>query len=86
MKAYRCWIKRSPDLGAGIVLAPNAGIARYVTAVSAAECGYVPRPSPHLIQAHRAPEYDYIHGMKPRHPYAEDWAVSQINSPIAKAP
>jgi len=57
-RAFRCWIKDAEDLGAGIVGATSADKARYGVALSAAEVGYIPNPSPCFIRCVRAPEYD----------------------------
>ena len=58
-RAYRCWIAGNEDLGFAYTLADNADKARYAIALSAADAGYLPKPSPHLTRCRRCPEHDW---------------------------
>jgi len=57
-RAYRCWLADHPDLGCAFTLAINADKARYSTARSAFDAGYITRPSPHFVRCRRCPEHD----------------------------
>jgi len=58
-RAYRCWVPGQEDLGFAYTLAVNADRARYTVALSAADVGFLPRPSPHLVRCRRCPEHDW---------------------------
>jgi hypothetical protein len=58
-RAYRCWLPGQEDLGYSYTLAINADRARYATALSAADAGFLPRDSPHLTRCRRCPEHDW---------------------------
>lgn len=57
-KAYQCWLVAQEDLGSCYTLAMNADQARYTTALSAFDAGYLHRPSPHMVRCRRCPEHD----------------------------
>ena len=56
--AYRCWLPNQTELGSAWTLAKSAGKARYAVARSAADAGYISRPSPHFVRCRRDPEHD----------------------------
>jgi|NOAtaT_7_FD_contig_41_4245169_length_634_multi_2_in_0_out_0_2 hypothetical protein len=57
-RAYRCWIPGQEDLGNAFTLAVSADKARYGVALSAADTGYLPKPSPAFVRCCRCPEHD----------------------------
>jgi hypothetical protein len=58
-RAYCCWLPGQEHLGYCYTLAINADRARYTTAQGAADAGYLPRPSPHMVRCRRCPEHDW---------------------------
>ena len=64
LRAYRCWLPSQESLGSSYTLAINADRARYTTALAAADAGWLPRPSPHLVRCRRCPEHDWNPALK----------------------
>jgi hypothetical protein len=71
-RAYRCWLPGQEDLGYCYTLAINADRARYTTALGAADVGFLPRASPHLVRCRRAPEHDRNPALRERWCSTED--------------
>lgn len=74
MKAYECELIGQEDLGKSYVLSVNRDKARYVTALSAHDAGYLRRPSPVGVRCRRAPEHDEaLRNSKAYYPYSIDY-------------
>lgn len=78
LKAYECELIGQEDLGKSYVLSTTRDKARYATALSAHDAGYLRRPSPVEVRCRRAPEQDStLRDSKVDYPYALDYVLSK---------
>lgn len=82
LKAYECELIGQEDLGKSYVFSLSRDKARYVTALSAHDAGYLRRPSPVAVRCRRAPDYDdALRNSKEDHPYSIDYINQSPSSP-----
>ena len=74
-RVYQCWLVIQEDLGSCYTLAMNADRARYTTALSAFEAGYLNRPSPHMVRCRRCPEHDLNPSLEEGRCSSEDYVL-----------
>lgn len=73
LKAYECELIGQEDLGKSYVLSITRDRARYATARSAHDAGYLRRPGPVKVRCRRAPQHDEaLRNAKAYHPYSID--------------
>ena len=73
-RAFECELIGQEDLGCSYALASNAGRAKYVTALSAHDAGYLNRPNPSLVRCRRSPQHDLsLQSAKKDFPYSADY-------------
>lgn len=73
-RAFECELIGQEDLGCSYVLASSRDRARYATALSAHDAGYLSRPNPALVRCRRSPQHDLsLQLAKQEHPYSADY-------------
>ena len=73
-RAFECELIGQEDLGCSYVLASNRDSARYATALSAHDAGYLSRPNPALVRCRRSPQHDLsLQSAKQDFPYSADY-------------
>ena len=73
-RAFRCELIGQEDLGCSYVLAKSRDRAKYITALSAHDAGYLNRPNPIQVRCVRSPQHDLIlQSAKEDFPYSADY-------------
>ena len=74
LKAYECELIGQEDLGKSYVLSATRDGARYATALSAHDVGYLHRPNPVGVRCRRAPQHDEsLRNLRAYYPYSADY-------------
>lgn len=81
LKAYTCELIGQEHLGKSYVLAATRDKAKYATALSAHDAGYLCRASPASVRCKRAPDYDArLRTAKAYFPYSDDYVNTTLAS------
>ena len=73
-RVFECELIGQEDLGCCYVLSRGRDRAKYVTALSAHDAGYLSRPNPALVRCRRSPQHDLsLQLAKQDFPYSADY-------------